>query len=345
MHEIATQSEYVEEYKQPATNDSYRETLASESPLTAAHINALSACLTAIDGIFEVFLSLDVHSIRCLPVFNFVRVAYAVVVLIKMYFAASSSKSELGKVINKDNMKVEQHLENLLERFRLTAAEDRSRPAAKFLVVLIMLRSWFQKQSQTSSSGKGSGAIPGSLTPSFQSRRSSDEKETATIHPQQTDYSTTANTPLQLLSEVATNDSAANSTVAGATPRPDLLPTNTSQPWFNRPQPTSFMYDATDASATGGAAAAGVPQPMIPGQMALPWLNETFNGDFDYALGDGFAQAMDLTLGGIADGGMFTNMTMENSMRYVMQEPSWFQVGGPTLDSMNTGGPGSGFPF
>ncbi len=103
MHEIALQTENnSDDFQPPYTANSMKEAMISDASLTPAHINALSACLTAIDGIYEAFSSMDVHTVRCLPVFNFVRVAYATVVLIKLYFAASSPDSELGKVINKD---------------------------------------------------------------------------------------------------------------------------------------------------------------------------------------------------------------------------------------------------
>lgn len=109
MHEIALHVDHnVEEFR-PAFSEenlSNENTEQTRIPLTPAHISALSTCLTSIDGIFESFLSLDVETIRTLPILNFVRVAYAIVVLIKMYFAAATPNSELGKVILKENMKV-----------------------------------------------------------------------------------------------------------------------------------------------------------------------------------------------------------------------------------------------
>lgn len=348
MHEIATHTDFAEDAKQPPSGaDPFRDAFPSDTPLTPSHINAISACLTAIDGIFEVFTSLDPPNIRCLPVFNFVRVAYAIVVLIKVYFACSSPKSELGKVINKDNMKVEQHLEKLLEKFRATAADDRSRPAAKFLVVLVMLRSWFQKQKQNpngapgppggsskaSSASLGGTAAPDTLPTPFQTRQNTGDKSGSTPAPAP-EFSTAANTPLQLLSEVATNDSA-------AAPRPSnpglLQPANAANnaAWYNNggvsrpPPPPPYMYEASDGRPPPPADS-GLPPPTCnlppaaitaplgpsaPGpDTVMPWLNGAFSADFDYSsLGDEFAQAMDWTLGDLADG----------SVRYIMQEPPW----------------------
>jgi hypothetical protein len=353
MHEAATQIEMSDDCKQPVTTEELKTSLASDTPLTPAHISAISACLTSIDSIFEVFLSMDVPSIRCLPVFNFIRVAYAFVMLIKMYFAASSPKSELGKVIDKDHMKVEQHLDNLLEKFRATAENDKSRPAAKLLIVLAMLRSWLQKQ-KGGGLGAGGGLCPkaaaagegasttempypaeaaisyitrGGSTGGGADKPESGGRPSAQQSQQSTEYSTTANTPLQLLSEIATNDSAAAAAAAGPQQRP--APGDFS--WLNRPQPQQpFMYDTpppppppqAGSSAAAAAAVLGTPASTL----TTSWLESAdFGSGFDYAnLGDGFAQAMDLTLAGLADGGR--GVGFENGIRYIMEEP--FQMDG-----------------
>ena len=106
MHEVAMHVDHnIEEFKPPFTEHGLRDSgMASRddsTPLTAAHIAALSTCLTSIDGIFEAFLSMEIEVIRTLPVLYFVRISYSVVVLVKMYLAAAKPNSELGKVINK----------------------------------------------------------------------------------------------------------------------------------------------------------------------------------------------------------------------------------------------------
>jgi hypothetical protein len=108
MHEVAMHVDHnVEEFKPPFTEANLRghgdEPDMSTRPLSPAHIAALSTCLTSIDGIFEAFNSLEIDTIRCLPVLHFVRIAYAVVVLIKMYFAAATPNSEFGKVSIPEN--------------------------------------------------------------------------------------------------------------------------------------------------------------------------------------------------------------------------------------------------
>lgn len=232
MHEMALHSDTMsDQWRPPFNTEALKDGIVNSEPLSAAHINALSACLTAIDGILNTFLSMDVLSIRCLPVFNFMRVAYGVVILIKMYFSASSPGSEMGKVIHKDNMRVEYYLEALLDKFRATAADNKCRPAAKFLVVLAMLRSWFFKQGKGQEGGGGNSSGPADEAGASASSASSQQRPYASSssqggtqqqqqlqqqlqqqqqqlqqqhQQQQQSRQPTANTPLQLLSEVAT---------------------------------------------------------------------------------------------------------------------------------------------
>ncbi|KAI0125820.1 hypothetical protein BJ170DRAFT_656840 [Xylariales sp. AK1849] len=285
MHEIALYVDKSEDLRPFSEPDALRDPVPGlNESLTAAHIGALSSCLTAIDGIFETFLSMDVYSIRCLPVFNFVRVAYAVVVLIKMYFSASTPNSELGKVINKDNMKVEEYLDKLLNKFGDIAAADKSRPASKFLVVIVMLRGWFQKQgkqdqdaSQRSSDAAAPKARDGNSPLNNQQQQQANEYNPA-------------NTPLQLLSEIATGNRSDQN--AATTAINNNTTTDTFQPWLQNvhpQQPYMFHPSIGGMSGTDDVTMSGV----------APYLNNTFTADFDYTnLGDGFEQAMGLTFGG-----------------------------------------------
>ncbi|KAK4144925.1 transcriptional regulator WAR1, partial [Dichotomopilus funicola] len=375
MHEVATYSDTPDDGKLHPSETQ----LGTGGPLTSAHIDALTSCLAAIEGIFEVFLSLEVQTVRCLPVFNFVRVAYAVVVLIKLYFAAASPKGELGKVINPDDMKVEQHLDRMLEHFRATAAEDRSRPAAKFLVVLVMIRSWFHKQKQNQAPGAGPDATPAAGPSCAYMRPTAGERSNSAPlpHPRPPgqDYSTaTASTPLEVLSELATNNSAAAATSGPRRPGTagDLLHPLSHSPapgsgssWLNNTgsnnnnTKSQTMYNPTNnntspgppASTSNSTAGAYVSNNITPGQQQLisnlsfPWLTNAFSSgapdvDYDYSnFGNGFAQALDMTLGGFLDGGLGGEDT------HGQQQQGWYPPMGAGLDAMGAAGSGGGFGF
>ena len=199
MNERALQSETsTDQFRPPFNADALKDGIINSSAVSSAHVKALSACLKAIDGVFQTFLSFDVPDTRCLPVYAFVRVAYSIVILLKMYFSASSSSSEMGKVINKESMRVNYYIDALIHKFRVAATDDKCRPAAKFLVVLAMLRSWFLKQG---------AAAAAAATPDHQKPGPSpatSDRASPRVPASQQQPPKTANTPLQLLSEVAT---------------------------------------------------------------------------------------------------------------------------------------------
>ncbi|TVY30380.1 Transcriptional regulator [Lachnellula hyalina] len=280
MHEVALHVDHnVDEFKPPFTEDVFRgDAVHATDALTAVQISALSSCLTAIDGIFETFLRFNVETIRCLPIFNFIRVAYAVVVLIKMYFAATTPNSELGKVIDKDNMKVEQYLDDLVEVFRAAAADEKSRPAAKFFMVLIMLKTWFHRQREgkvahLSSPPRLASTLLTETAPETPGDAIPRQKGKAVQKNGQQSFSPT-NTPLQLLSEVATGNSRGQADNGSQYPG-----------GLNEWQQPGQGFDMNQFN-------------MPPGYMAMPPnFDPSLGLDMGYTMGDNFEQAIGMSLG------------------------------------------------
>ena len=360
MHEIVWQNESPDD--KPVDG----QTAWLDGNLTPAHVKALSATLEAIKHIFEIFLNMEVYSIRCLPAFSFVRIAYAVVILIRIHLSVISPKTELGKVMKKEDIEVEKWIEKLLEKFKVTMAEDKNRPAAKFFFVLGMLRQWFQAQKQPArpqasngsraESGSSGGAAESSSTggnqtprkdvtgekdlasaagPSSRSNQTYTQQSQRQQQPNASDYPTTADTPLHLLSEVATHESSTVPGGAGPPPPPERKPTVTTAPQPSTHSHTAHMPNnaniilSTPISASpndpsvawnlqrsqpaaqhqspfnmsGASPATTVPdmnQQPLGQQDPLPWLSQNFIPEFEPAIfGDGFEQAMDLTLGGM----------------------------------------------
>ena len=120
-------------------------------PLSSAHIASLTTCLTSIHGIFDTFLGLGVSDIRALPVFHFARLARASVLLIRMYFAATTPDSALGNTIPGDHMKVEHYLDGLISLLRAGASEGNCHPARQLFNVLVLLESNFKRMKKRKS--------------------------------------------------------------------------------------------------------------------------------------------------------------------------------------------------
>lgn len=314
MHEVALHVDHnVEEFKPPFTEDTLRGVGDAEQvSLTTAHISALSVCLTAIDGIFDSFLKLDVETVRCLPVINFVRIAYAVVVLIKMYFAAAIPNSELGKVIDKDNMKVEYYLDGLVEIFKSSAAEEKSRPSGKFLMVLIMLKTWFHRQREGKLPQAGETAIlPDTPAEAPNDKQKGNQQQRGG---QQPGYSP-ANTPLQLLSEVATGNSGGQSRSGSISQYPV-----SSNEWQQPQQQQSYANYPSMAQ---------MPITQYGSMMNMGNIDPSLGMDLGYTMGDGLEQAMGMTIGVGSFGEYFSDDTFFNGLM-----DSVGSVGAPVFDGV-----------
>ncbi len=153
-----------EDFKPPYTDPKVTDSVQLD--ISPAQIAALTNCLTSIHLIFDTFLSFDVDLVRNLPTIHLVRTTYSAVALIKLFSSVTVPGSKLEKVFNPDDLKVEYYLDRVLE-FLVQAAEDeKSKPAAKFLQILGMLKTWYQKRKD-GKAGKdsnqyigGQGGIP-----------------------------------------------------------------------------------------------------------------------------------------------------------------------------------------
>ncbi|KAF5660961.1 cercosporin resistance [Fusarium heterosporum] len=322
MHEVALQSRAAEPLRQPYSAAALQEGLVGGDKLSPAHISAVATCLDSIKDILNTFLTMDVFSVRCLPVFNFVRVAYAVVMLIKLYFSAASS--DLGQVVDKEDMEVGKYLDGLLDKFRATAADDRCRPAAKFLVVLVMLRSWFYRQAE--SEMKEAKSAPQSSSINQSPSQQPQLKAVKQSPSQPSDRTSTANTPLQLLSEVATGAGSRNR--ESSVNRPPVVGWNANmshapQPFFhetpeNTSSSTSSMPYYNEPFSADLAAA------MAPVMPTLPPVTDGMGG---YNSGD-VHDFVNLIPGWDLEGlgmGMGSQGMWEDGMRIFLEEP-WFNT-------------------
>ena len=138
LHEGAMHVDYSEDQKSPGDDHS--------SPTSAAHMNALSTCLTSIHQAIDTICSVDIKNLISLPVFALARTSFTVVALIKLYSIVSSPETRIGQVIDVASLKTEYYLDRVIEHYTRAGEQAGGRTPAKFSVVLSMLRGWFLKR-------------------------------------------------------------------------------------------------------------------------------------------------------------------------------------------------------
>jgi len=182
-NEIALHNNHnVEDFRSPFSQSLLRPP-ASSQPLTSLHLNAIKTCMFSANTIVSTFLSLPLISARSLPMFNFIRCSYVHMILLTIYFAAWSPKSELGKHIDRKDLKIAQSLEQLILKLEGAAAEDKCRGAGTFAMIMKIIQKCYLRRSTeieqalgvpvepvsrlglgNGESGTGVGGTPGSLS-------------------------------------------------------------------------------------------------------------------------------------------------------------------------------------
>ena len=297
LHEIALHFNHnIEDFKLPFTEESLKSVNNSSETLTQHQMAALEACRKAAHGMLDTFLSLDVETVKSLPMLiYFVRCTYALVVLIKMHVAITTPGSEISKIMSAEDVRVDFYVDSLISKFSHVASEQEFRPHPKILRILSVLKDWFSKHKENvAAQGRGE-QVP---NPGASAMRASHRASTVDAVFQNTQ------TPLHLLSQVATGNQAQQ---AGDS-REWTFNTPFPVDWHGRPPPghpdnkfpvhqqaqtegQSSTYPTADANIAYADQFGG-----IDGQMSN-----------DYLWGSGFEQAMDLSLGsmdGLSSGGI-----------------------------------------
>ena len=180
--------------------------------VTSENTNALRICHISIDGILGSFSAFAPEDIRSIPNWIFAQVAYASILLIKLYFAASAPESDMKKDIPCDDMNVGQRITTIIDLLRASAEDGKSRPAHNFSLVMAMLHVWYEKQinDRAISSGAPVADAP-------EQKRQNDDLLGPPTEPKQEENhqhsrgpSTMDQTPLHLLSEVAMGNSGSS---------------------------------------------------------------------------------------------------------------------------------------
>ncbi len=280
LHEIALHFNHnVEDFRLPFTEESLKSVNNTSDTLTQNQMAALEACLKAAHGILDTILSMDVATIKTLPMLiYFVRCTYAIVILIKMHVAVCTPNSELGKMMKPEDLKVDYYVDNLIGMFSYVAKEEEFRPHPKILRILSILRDWFGKHKENVAAQQRGEQPPDSKPIQQQGRESMQQ------------------TPLHLLSQVATGNQQMS---AGG-----HQSATHAQDWtFN--SPVVFDYRSKDRRLNSTDARFPVNQPtsqgVYPDTYGMPpdaqGMMDPTNPD--YGWGTNFEQAMDMALGGM----------------------------------------------
>jgi hypothetical protein len=115
-------------------------------PIDAANITSFTTCIKSIHETFDAFLTMDLDTIRNLPVLFFVRSVYAGVVLLKSYGIVHIEGSTLSTIFAPE-LKAEYYLNAMTDHLAKAAGDAEQQPVAwAFRLDFGKLRAWHEKR-------------------------------------------------------------------------------------------------------------------------------------------------------------------------------------------------------
>lgn len=331
LHESPMTAVHNEELEEGITEEAQYEAINRRVSMnfTSQNTEAIARCVQGAHGVIETFTSLPVERVRRLPVLNFVRVAYGVMVLLRIHRAASFPNSDLGKLFKPEDLRTEEYLDKLMDCYKAASAGDKCSAASRFLPVTQLWQSMLRNNfldgagNHLEHLGRQIG-VDNQVAAVEYNQTGPNTGQLQPYQPQQGNYSA-ADTPLQALAEVASRDNDAipgpSSSVLGRQQQPQPTPSRNGNGNYNWPSSgTPGFYNNTNVSMPGNSLAPVNDAGNTLANMNTPNNNNNNNNleqeywpvpdDWRYNMGlgtmgfmgDSFAQAMELT--GLTASGM-----------------------------------------
>jgi hypothetical protein len=145
LHEIALHPDHdVDDFRPPFSIISKP---ISQTLITPAYINAILTCVNSSESLLEIFIAMDPEIVRSMATMTYARVIYCIVILMKLSISSNVPSSELSKILDPQDLKVDYYLTNSIAQFGAVASLDNDRKhilAGQFSNILTKLKMWYE---------------------------------------------------------------------------------------------------------------------------------------------------------------------------------------------------------
>lgn len=153
LHEIAFHTnENLDDFRPPFRLATPRYESHALAELIPAKLESIAASASSACSLIMVFLGLAPECLRAFPTVLFVRVSYAVFILMKTHFINNSPGSPLTNIMPFDRTTFDEHLDRLVSHLHDAANEGKCRVAVKFHTIFTRCRNWFRKHAPDAAS-------------------------------------------------------------------------------------------------------------------------------------------------------------------------------------------------
>lgn len=148
IHEIALNDDHPPEDFQPPFALPKVLSIHIDPRASNSYINAISVNIASAQSLLDILLTMDVEALRALPIYNYVRMSYALITLIKLYISSKSSNSKIGAVLDPASLKVGFYLKSMIDKLIKAVGPKECRAPFTFLGMLMRLHGWYKSQEK-----------------------------------------------------------------------------------------------------------------------------------------------------------------------------------------------------
>jgi hypothetical protein len=149
LHEIAMHDDHpVQDFMPPFG----LEKILSIQPYpraTSSYIDSTAISISSAQAFLDILLNMDIDTLRMIPIFNYVRMAYALITLVKLYISSKSPTSPIGAVLDSKSLKVGYYISALMETLIEATGPNECRAPYTFLGMVLRLQGWHTSQEHT----------------------------------------------------------------------------------------------------------------------------------------------------------------------------------------------------
>ncbi|CZR59172.1 uncharacterized protein PAC_09064 [Phialocephala subalpina] len=148
IHEIALHDDHPPEDFQPPFALPKVISIHTDPRASNSYIDAISVSISSAQSLLDILLKMELEALRALPVYNYVRMSYALITLIKLYISSKSPESKIGAVLDPASLKVGLYLKSTIDKLIKAVGPKECRAPFTFLGMLMRLHGWFKSQEK-----------------------------------------------------------------------------------------------------------------------------------------------------------------------------------------------------
>ena len=120
--------------------------IQTDQQATSSYIEFTAVSISSAQSLLDILLGMDVDALRTIPIFNYVRMSYALMTLIKLYISSKSPSSRIGSVLKPETLRVDFYLRSMIDKLVEAAGPKEHRAPYTFLGMLMRFHAWYKSQ-------------------------------------------------------------------------------------------------------------------------------------------------------------------------------------------------------